>query len=316
MDLKVLEAFCRIVELRSFSRAAEAVSLTQPTVSAHIKTLEAEVGLALFDRAGRRVAPTRAGELFYGYARRILTIRDEARRALREHKGGLSGHLTVAGSSIPAAYLLPVLVAAFKRKHPAVTLTLAGGDSRSVARGVMEGRFELGAVGGRFEEGRLAFERFAADELVLVVPARHAWAARTTVRPVELMREPLIVRERGSGTRKALEDALARRGLDPGSLAVAMEVASNEAIRQAVKAGAGLAVVSRRAVADDIRYGQLAALRVQGVRLARDFYLVTHRSRPRSPLADAFLAFLRRGGTPARSNRQATSQNRKPTPDT
>jgi len=296
MDLKVLDAFCRIVELKSFSRAAEAVSLAQPTVSAHIKALEAEAGLPLFNRAGRSVTPTRAGELFYGYARRILAIRDEARRALGEHKGGLAGHLTIAGSSIPVAYLLPERVAAFKRQHPAITLTLAAGDSRSVVRGVMDGRYEIGAVGARFEEGRLAYERFAADELVLAVPAAHPWATRASVRPAELARTPLIVRERGSGTRKVMEAALAARGLDPASLAVSMEVASNEAVRQAVKAGAGLAVISRRAIADDIRYGQLAALRVQGVRLTRDFYLVTHTRRARSPLAEAFLAFLRGWG--------------------
>jgi len=293
MDLKVLEAFCRIVELKSFSRAAEAVSLAQPTVSAHIKALEAEAGLPLFNRAGRSVAPTQAGELFYGYARRILAIRDEAQRALGDHREGLAGHLTIAGSSIPAAYLLPERVAAFKRQHPAVTLTLAAGDSRSVVRGVMDGSYEIGAVGARFEEGRLAYARFAADELVLAVPAAHPWATRASVRPAELARTPLIVRERGSGTRKVMEAALAARGLDPASLAVSMEVASNEAVRQAVKAGAGLAVISRRAIADDIRYGQLAALRVQGVRLTRDFYLVTHTRRARSPLAEAFLAFLR-----------------------
>src|SRR5574340_650468 len=103
MDLKVLEVFCRIVELRSFSRAAEAVSLTQPTVSAHVKSLETEIGLRLFDRAGRAVKPTQAGELLYGYARRILALSAEARRALGEHRGGLRGQLIVAGSSIPAS---------------------------------------------------------------------------------------------------------------------------------------------------------------------------------------------------------------------
>lgn len=294
MDLKVLEAFCRIVELKSFSRAAEAVSLTQPTVSAHIKSLEEEVELRLFDRAGRTVTPTQAGELLYGYARRILAIRDEARRALSEHRGGLRGHLMIGGSSIPAAYVLPRLAAAFRRKHPAVRITLAVGDSRGVARGVLDGTYEVGAVGAKFEEGRLSYEHLSDDELVLAVPPTHPWSRRSAVQPVELAGEPLIVREQGSGTRKTLEDALAARGVDPGSLQVSLEVTSNEAVRQAVKAGAGLAVVSRRAIADDLRYKQLMALRVQGVRLKREFYLITHRSRARSPLAEAFLTFLRR----------------------
>ncbi|MFI5342114.1 MAG: LysR family transcriptional regulator, partial [Candidatus Methylomirabilales bacterium] len=95
MDLRALEVFCKIMELRSFSRAAEAVLLTQPTVSGHIKTLEEELGLRLFDRAGRSVTPTRAGELLHGYARRILALREEAQQAISEHKGGLRGHLAV-----------------------------------------------------------------------------------------------------------------------------------------------------------------------------------------------------------------------------
>jgi DNA-binding transcriptional LysR family regulator len=300
MDLKVLEVFCRIAELRNFSRAAEAVALSQPTVSAHIKSLEAEVGLRLFDRVGRTVTPTRAGELFHGYARRILALYADARQALGEHREGLHGHLVVAGSSIPAAYVLPSFVAAFLRKHPAVTLALVVGDSRSVARGVMDGSFELGVVGARFEEGRLSYERFAEDELVLAVAPNHPWAGRKTVRASELAQAAFVMRERGSGTRKTMEDALAARGLEPGSLHASLEVTSNEAVRQAVKAGAGVAVISSRAVADEIRCGQLVALRVQGIRFRRNFSLITHRSRSRSPLAEAFLVFLRRGAMRAR----------------
>jgi DNA-binding transcriptional LysR family regulator len=316
MDLKVLEAFCRVVELKSFSRGAEAVSLSQPTVSAHIKSLEAEVGLRLLDRAGRSVTPTRAGELLYGHARRILAIRDEARRALAEHKGGLAGHLTIGGSSIPGAYVLPALVAAFKRQHPAVTLALTIGDSRGVARGVMEGRLEAGVIGAKFEEGRLRFETFVEDELVLAVPAAHPWARRAAVRPAELAEEPLVMRERGSGTRKVMEEALAARGVEPASLRVILEVSSNEAVRQAVKAGAGLAVISRRAIADDVRYGEMAGLRIQGIDLRRDFYLATHQSRGRSPLTEAFLTFLRREGAgkfkSTTDNRQRGRRQRRP----
>lgn len=293
MDLKVLEAFCRIVELKSFSRAAEAVGLTQPTVSAHIKGLEGETGLRLFDRAGRSVKATQAGELLYGHARRILAIREEAWQALEEHKGGLAGQLRVAGSSIPAAYLLPALVTEFKRKHPAVALTLEAGDSRGVARQVAEGRIEVAVVGARFDEARLHYERFAADELVLAVPAGHPWAEREAVRPRELPEQPFILRERGSGTRKVVEEALARRGVNPAALRVTLEVTSSEAVRQALKAGAGVAIVSRRAIEDEIRYRQVCAVPVQGLSLRRDFFLVSHRSRPRSPLAQAFLGFLR-----------------------
>jgi DNA-binding transcriptional LysR family regulator len=298
MDLRALEVFCKIVELRSFSRAAEAVLLTQPTVSGHIKALETELGLRLFDRAGKTVTPTRAGEILYGYARRILALREEAQQAVNEHRSGLKGHLVLGGSSIPGAYILPALVAAFKRAHPEVTISLQVSGSRDIVRSVIEGACEVGMVGARFEEGRLHYEPCAQDELVLAVPAAHPWAGRSTVRLTELPGQPFILRERGSGTRKVMEQALADHALDPGRLRVVLEVTGNEAVRQALKAGAGISVISRRAIEDDIRYKAVAALRIRGVRLVRDFFLVTHRSRSRSPLGQAFLAFLKHTGRP------------------
>jgi DNA-binding transcriptional LysR family regulator len=299
MDLRALEVFCRIVELRSFSRAAESVFLSQPTVSGHIKALEAELGLRLFDRAGRTVTPTRAGDLLYGYARRILALREEAQQAINEHKGGLKGHLPIGGSSIPGAYVLPPLVAAFKRTHPEVTISLNISGSRDIVRGVIEGTYEVGMVGARFEEGRVQYEAFAQDELILAVPATHPWASRSTVRLPELADQPFIMRERGSGTRKVMEQALADRGLEAGSLRVVLEVTGNEAVRQALKAGAGVSVISRRAIEDDIRCKLVAGLRIQGIKFLREFFLVTHKSRSRSPLGNTFLSFLHQSARPA-----------------
>jgi DNA-binding transcriptional LysR family regulator len=299
MDLRALEVFCKIVELRSFSRAAEAVLLTQPTVSGHIKALETELGLRLFDRAGKTVTPTRAGELLHGYARRILAMREEAQQALNEHKGGLTGHLAIGGSSIPGAFILPPLVAVFKRQHPDVTAMLYVSGSRDIVRGVVEGTYEMGMVGARFEEGRVQYDPFAQDELVLAVAASHPWASRSTVRFAELAGQPFVMRERGSGTRKVTEECLTAHAVDPGSLRVVLEVTSNEAVRQALKAGAGIAVISRRAIEDDIRCKMVTAIRLHGVRLLREFFLVTHKSRSRSPLGNAFLAFLQQSAKAA-----------------
>jgi DNA-binding transcriptional LysR family regulator len=292
MDLRALEVFCKIIELRSFSRAAEAVLLTQPTVSGHIKALETELGLRLLERAGKTVTPTRAGEILYGYARRILTLREEAQQAINQHKGGLKGHLALGASTIPGAYILPPLAAIFKREHPEVTISLHISGSRDIVRGVIDGTCEVGMVGARFEETRVHYETFAQDELVLAVPAAHPWASRSTVRPSELAGQPFIMRERGSGTRKVMEEALTDHAVNPGSLHVVLEVGGNEAVRQALKAGAGISVISYRAIEDEIRHKMLAALRIHGVKMVRDFFLVTHKSRSRSPLAKAFLCFL------------------------
>jgi DNA-binding transcriptional LysR family regulator len=211
----------------------------------------------------------------------------------------LKGHLTVGGSSIPGAYILPPLVAAFKRAHPDVTMTLHVIDSREIVRGVIEGTYEVGMVGARFEEGRVHYEPFTQDELVLAVPAGHPWAGRGAVRLSDLAGQSFIMRERGSGTRKVMERALGDHDVDPGSLRVVLEVTGNEAVRQALRTGVGMAVISRRAIEDDIRCKTVMALRIHGVKLLRDFFLVTHRSRPRSPLGNAFLSFLQQSAKTA-----------------
>ena len=292
MDLHALQVFCKIVELKSFSRAAEAVLLTQPTVSGHIKVLEDSLGLRLFDRAGKQVTTTQAGELLYGYARRILALRAETEQALAEFKGGLKGSLCIGGSSVPGAYVLPPLIARFKQDYPEVTIHLKIGDSREVCRSVAEGHCDLAAVGAKFDDARLHFEPLAEDELVLVAPRGHPWARRPSVRLAELPGQPFIVREVGSGSRRYAEQALGERGLDPKALRVMAEMGSNEAVRQAVKAGSGLAIISRRAVEDDLKVGALVAVRIESVRFLRQFYIAAHRTRTKSPACRAFLRLL------------------------
>ena len=295
MDLHALEVFCKIVELKSFSRAAEAVLLSQPTVSGHIKVLEDALGLRLFDRAGKHISTTQAGELLYGYARRILTLRAEAEQALAEFKGGLKGSLCIGGSSIPGAYILPPLIARFKQDYPDVKIHLKIGDSREACHAVAEGHCDLAAVGARFEDTRLRFEPLAEDEMVLVVPPKHPWARRPSARVKDLPGQPFIVREVGSGSRQYAERALAEKGLDPGELRVVAEMGSNEAVRQAVKAGFGVAIMSRRAVEDDLKAGSLAAVRIESVRFLRQFYIASHRTRTQSPACRAFLRLLGKG---------------------
>lgn len=292
MDIRALEVFCRIVELKSFSKAAEAVYLTQPTVSGHIKGLEEFVGLKLLDRLGREVVPTKAGELLYGYAKQVLALRNQAIQALDEYKGSLKGHLVVGGSNIPGEYVLPALLARFKTRYPDISITLKIADSRQIARGVLDGAYELGAVGARFDDGQLVYMKFLEDELVLVLPADHPWGAKPAVNLAEISAQQIILREVGSGSRKVLEEALRSAGMNPDALAVVAELGSTEAIRQAVKAGAGISVISLRAIQEDLERGTLRTVPLEGIRLTRDFYLVYHKNRSRSPLCETFMTFL------------------------
>ncbi len=292
MDLRRLEIFVKVVELGSFSRAADALALTQPTVSEHLRALEDELGVRLVDRLGRGAVATRGGQLLLGYARRMMALATEARQAIDQFQGRVSGELVIGGSTIPGEYVLPALAGRFKEKHQHISLTLLIGSTRAVIEWVEEGRVEVAVVGARPTQRALVARELMPDELVVVVAAGHPWASRRSVTLAELEREPLVERERGSGSRDALERALAQHGLDLRRFRIAGEIGSTQAIKQAVRARVGVALISHRAVEDECRAGLVHCVKVKDLRVSRAFYLVTHRERTRSPLARAFVQFL------------------------
>ena len=292
MDLRRLEIFVKVAELGSFSRAAEALFLTQPTVSEHVRGLEDALGVQLLDRLGRTTTPTRAGTLLLGYARRMLALAREASQAIEQFQGRMSGELTLGGSTIPGEYVVPELIGTFRGKYPDVRVSLMIGSSREVQTWVEEGRVEIGVVGAAPVSRALEGRPLMADELVVVVGAQHPWAAREAVSLDDLRAEPMILRERGSGSRETFERALESVGLDLGMFRVVGEIASTQAIKQAVRAGVGVSLVSRRAVVDECRARLLACVKIRDLVVSRDFHVVVHRDRARSPLAHAFLAFV------------------------
>jgi len=292
LDLRRLEIFVKVAELGSFSRAAERLFLTQPTVSEHVRALEDELGVQLLDRLGRGATPTRAGTLLLGYAQRMLALSRETTQAMAQLQGRVSGELVVGGSTIPGEYVLPALIGAFRAKYPDVSVSLRIGGSGEVQAWVEEGRVELGVVGAPPTARALEGRQLMADELVVVVAAGHPWATRATVSLDDLKAEPMIVRERGSGSRETFERALEGVGLDLAAFRIVGEIASTQAIKQAVRAGVGVSIISRRAVVDECRAGLLACVKLRDITISRAFHLVTHRDRSRSPLAQAFLAFV------------------------
>jgi len=292
VDLRQLEIFAKVAELGSFSRAAEALFLTQPTVSEHIRTLEEEFGVRLLDRLGRGAAVTRAGQLLLSHAQRLLALSREARQAMDGFLGRMSGELQIGASTIPGEYILPALIGSFKEKFPDISITLLIGDSKTAVEWVAEGRAELGVVGARLAHRGVEYKELMPDELVVVVPATHPWHGRRQLALEDLRGEPLLIRERGSGTRAAFEKALGDAQMDLGAFRVVGEMGSTQAIKQAVKAGVGVSVISRRAVDEEFRSGSLSCLAIRDLKVARSFYLATHRERSRSPLAEAFRAHV------------------------
>ena len=292
MDLRQLEIFSKVAELGSFSRAAEALHLTQPTISEHIRTLEDEVGARLLDRLGRGASVTRVGQVLLTYAHRLLALQKEARQAVDSFQGKMTGELVVGGSTIPGEHVLPILVGRFKEKYPDIAVSLLIGGSQMVVDWVADGRVELGVVGAQLANRHVEYRELMPDEEVVVVSPGHPWNGRKHVTLAELLTEPLLIRERGSGTRSALEGALAGAGVGLSSFRLAGEMGSNQAIKLAVRAGVGVTVMSRRAVEEECRQGTLWSLRVKELKITRAFHLCTHRERTRSPLAEAFRVFL------------------------
>jgi len=282
----------KVAEFGSFSKAAEALYLTQPTVSEHIRTLEDEFGVRLLDRLGRGATVTRAGALLLSHAQRMLALSREARQAMESFQGRMSGELLIGASTIPGEYVLPALIGRFKEKYPDISITLLIGDSQAAVDWVAEGRAELAVVGARLSVRGIEYKELMPDDLVVVIRGTHAWHARKQITLEDLQSEPLLIRERGSGTRAALEGALAEVHMDLAAFRIVGEMGSTQAIKQAVKAGVGVSLMSRRAVEEECRSGLLACLRVKDLKVARSFHLATHRERSRSPLAEAFRVFL------------------------
>jgi DNA-binding transcriptional LysR family regulator len=298
MDLWQLHIFCRVVEWRSFSKAAEAVHLSQPTVSSHIRDLEAHFGCPLIDRLSKEAVPTDAGRLLYGYARRLLALRDELETAMAQYQGKMRGRLVIGGSTIPGGYLLPRVVGQFKKRYPQVMLSLTIADTDRIVAGVLEGALELGVVGAESRDKNIFQEILASDEMRLIVPAGHPWAPKKKIVLAQLLTEPYIARERGSGTLRSLQESLRRQGHELGELNIVAEMGSTEAVLQGIKAGIGVSILSTLAIAEDLASGRLKAVAVEGLDLTRRFYLTRHRQRSLSPLGSAFIEFLKQNLPP------------------
>ncbi len=287
-----MDAFCKVVECKSFTRAAERMLLSQPTVSEHIRSLEGELGQKLLDRLSKEVVPTPVGKLFYGYASKILQTQQEAIQAVDEFIGVLTGRIVMGSGTIPGTYILPQLIARFRIMYPAIKATLKISSSRTIAQKVLEGELELGVVGAKWNEKGLEWREIFSDELCLAVHPAHHWASVGSVKLETLLGEPFIMREFGSGTREVIKKIFVEHGLKESDLEEVAEIGSTAAIKEAVKAGIGVSILSRCAVADDVACGRIKALDIGNHVMKRNFYLIHRRRRAISPVASFFYDYL------------------------
>ncbi len=294
LDFRKLEVFYWVAELKSFSRAAEHLSLRQPTVSAHIHELEEKLGSKILNRVGGNVSPTALGRILFQQAKALLSLKRETLAAVESFQGRVKGDLLVGGSNIPGEYILPGKLGSFIQKYPEVKPILRIGDSAEIVEDVLDGKVEVGFVGFRGENRSLSFHRIWKDEMVLAVPKGHPMSRLKAVSLKDLRGEKFISREGGSGTLRSFRDLLNLRGVDPDKLLnVSMELGSTEAIKEALIAGLGVSILSKSSILREIRDGILKQIPIRGLKLERDFYQVIHRQRSLSPVSQAFIQFLK-----------------------
>jgi DNA-binding transcriptional LysR family regulator len=288
VNLKQIEVFLAVVDTGSFSAGARECLLTQSTVSQHMAALESELGVRLLERSRNGVVLTEAGRVLKRHSRQVVGDLRAAHEAIRRFRGVEATTLRLAASSIPGAYLIPPVLVGMGESCPELSVVLRQGDSRETVEAVVSREVDVGVVGNRFEERGLTYAPVGNDEIRLVVPKNHPWAARKSVAVAELSEVPMVVRESGSGTAKTVIEALGRAGVDTATLRLRAEVGSNEAVKAAVMAGLGASFLSEIAVRRDAERGDLALVNVEGLQISRRFFLVRRSGRDISSPASAF----------------------------
>ncbi len=298
MEFRQLEAFKLIVESGSFSQTARQMGVTQPSVSAQIIALEREFGCQILTRQPGRAAPTETGKTLYRYAEEILSLRDKAAAACSRHKE-MSGTVTVAASSIPYQFVLPVLTAQFSLQNPGARFTLMRSDSAGAAELVLSGAADLGMVGTLPQSEELLCEPILEDELMVLAPAKPPYTewAREPVNVQDILSAPFVAREEGSGTWSEVEHYLRQQGHDSCALHVVARMDDPHAITAAVEEGLGITVLSSLAASESLRKGGVLAFSLAGKPAKRKIYLVRAKGKSFPAVTEAFARFAaHRGG--------------------
>ena len=285
--------FRAVAEQRSFRKAAEELYLTQPAVSLQIKALEEDLGVQLFDRTGAHITLTEAGSILLEYSRSSRLLREQTERAISALDGEHSGQLALGASTTIAQYILPQLLGEFRREYPRVNLTLISGNTEQIVEAIETQKIALGFIEGPSRSRDVKTEPFLEDELVLIASTAREFVKRNLIPHAELTGVPLLMRERGSGTRHVVETALERQGIKRSALQIVLELDSTEAIKSAVEADLGLGFVSRWAISKDLRLNKsFRIVHVEGLNIKRNFLIACASSPEHSGLAHEFRRFL------------------------
>ncbi len=288
MDIHQLRIFVSVYKNKSFSRASEELYLTQPTISDHIKALEEEFGCKLFDRLGRTILPTKEAEALYGHAVEIIEKANAVKEVIGQFKKEPAGELVIGASTIPGTYLLPPIMATFQRKYPSISFQIFIADSKQIVQKVLSHELLIGIVGAKLNNSQISYAPLIEDELIVTASPHFTKKESMTFQQMSSL--PMVLREEGSGTRKEIERIFSSKGVNIDSLNIAGLFGSTDSIKQAVKAGMGISILSRLSVADELKFKILKEIKLSDVQMKRHFYIVTHKKRS---LPSAYTLFLK-----------------------
>lgn len=291
-NLRQLKAFVTVVDYKSFTRAAKALFMTQPAISAQIKALEERLDVQLMERNDKNVVLTEEGQIFYDEAKKILSIFDGFIDTMDEIKGIRRGKLCIGASTIPGEYIIPRMLGDFARKYPGLQLSIKISDTGYVVEQLLKRTVDLGFIGAPIKNDMIELEAFVDDELVIIAPPMESGKDITLTGP-ELLKYKFILREAESGTRMVFYDQLKKLNCNPEEIKVAMELGSTRAVISAVESGLGISVVSRYAAEDALTLGKVSQIHIENLSMVRALYLAWNKYKYQSQPIKAFLDFAR-----------------------
>ena len=296
MDITIqqLEVLIALIEAGSFTRAAVKLSLSQPSLTKQIQNLEEAVGSRLVNRGATGISLTPEGQIIYGYAKRTIRSREDAKERVVRHKAQESGHIYVSASTIPATYILPRLLSRLKYTNPDIRVRMQMHDSEETLQIVLNDQAEMGFIGKEPINKKLVVQRLWKDHLVLAVPVSHPLSNRRAVKVEELKEIPFIIREKGSATRDIIEECLEKqRRTSLSRFNVICEMGSSEAVKEAILAGLGVSILSSLAIKRELTQGLLTLVNISNLNLERNFYLVYKKQFPLMMYHRHFLDFVK-----------------------
>ena len=286
MDFKQIEAFISVAKFKSFSKAANTIFLSQPTISSHIASLERELNVQLFDRTSKEVYLTPAGESFLGYAINIINTRNNAISNLSDFNTTISGRLNLSASTTPCNSLVPDLIKKFSGIYPDVRFNITEQSSGDIIKAILDLNCELGIVGTTIDNSRIKSYKLMEDNLVLISSTDLNIPDEITLN--DLLKYRFIIREKNSATRSTLDEALESKGINPHLLNVFCEVNNMDNLLQFVKQGTGVSIISEKVGFDYIDNSKIKVSKIKDFVLKRNLYLIVNSNRTLTPIANAF----------------------------